>query len=162
MSPNLNSRHRPQHRILYEQLIYSTLRLVGVIGGGIYGPNVESRSKEEHDMQVSDKDLAVYANECSSPQCSEAKSCETVLCRLCSHCLSLDDKQFLRMAYLEHLNKHTCKRIYPEPITYNNASYSCTEDTIANKTSDKRITLNNAKMCQWFIGKCEQSTNWCE
>ena len=112
-------------------------------------------------MQVSDKDLAVYADECSSAQCSQPNSCDKVLCRLCTHCVTSEDKVFLRMAYLEHANRHTCTRIYPEPVMRNKMSHSFTEETLRNQLSDK-LSKNNAKMHQWFIGKCAQSASWCD
>ena len=116
MSPNLSSKHFSQNRLLYEQVVYNVLRLVGVARGGMYGHNLQSRSNEEQEMQVSDKDLAVYADECSSAQCSQPNSCDKVLCRLCSQCITSEEKVFLRMAYLEHVNRHACKRIYPESV----------------------------------------------
>ena len=161
MSPNLSSKHFSQNRLLYEQVVYNVLRLAGVVRGGIFGHNLQSRSNEEEDMQVSDKDLAVYADECSSAQCSHPNSCDKVLCRLCSQCITSEDKQFLRMAYLEHVNRHSSKRIYPEPVMKNKVSLSFTEETMRNQLSDK-LSKNNAKMHQWFIGKCVQSNTWCE
>ena len=161
MSPNLSSKHFSQNRLLYEQVVYNVLRLAGVVRGGIFGHNLQSRSNEETDMQVSDKDLAVYADECSSAQCSQPNSCDKVLCRLCTHCVTSEDKVFLRMAYLEHANRHTCTRIYPEPVMRNKMSHSFTEETLRNQLSDK-LSKNNAKMHQWFIGKCAQSASWCD
>ena len=168
MSPNLDSGHfpkipsfSPQMRLMYEQVVYNVLRLTGVVRGGIFGHNLQSRSSEEEDMQVSDKDLAVYADECSSAQCSQPNSCDKVLCRLCSQCITSEEKVFLRMAYLEHVNRHSSKRIYPEPVMKNKVSHSFTEETMRNQLSDK-LSKNNAKMHQWFIGKCVQSNTWCE
>ena len=142
-------------------MVYNVLRLVGVIRGGIFGHNLQMSSSEEQDMQVSDKDLAVFAEECASNQCAQPISCDKVICRLCSHCVTSDERTFLRMAYLEHLNRHISKRIYPEPILSNKISHSFTDETIRDQLSDK-LSVNNAKMHQWFIGKCAQSSTWCE
>ena len=160
MSPNLSSKHFSQNRLLYEQVVYNVLRLAGVVRGGIYGHNLQTRTLEEQEMQVSDKDLAVYADECSSAQCSQPNSCDKVLCRLCTQCVTSEERVFLRMAYLEHVNKHICKRIYPEPVMKNKVAHSFTEETLRNQLPDK-LSTNNAKMHQWFIGKCMQSSTWC-
>lgn len=161
MSPNLSSGHFGQNRILYEQVIYNMLRLVGVARGGLFGPNLLIRSHEEQDMLVSDKDMAVFAEECASPQCSKPNSCDNIACHLCNHCVTSDERIFLRAAYLEHLNRHTCKRIYPKPISRNEIPNSFTDKKIKNQLSD-RLSINNAKMYQWFFGKCAQSSTWCE
>ena len=161
MSPNLSSKHFAQNRVLYEQVVYNALRLVGVVRGGLFGHNLQSRSSEEQDMQVSDKDLAVFAEECASTQCAQPSSCDKVICRLCSHCVTSDERTFLRMAYLEHVNRHITKRVYPESILRNKISHSFTEETIRDQLSDK-LSVNNAKMHQWFIGKCAQSNAWCQ
>merc|ERR1712203_746873 len=47
MSPNLSSKHFAQNRLLYEQVVYNVLRLAGVVRGGIFGHNLQSRSNEE-------------------------------------------------------------------------------------------------------------------
>ena len=64
------------------------------------------------------------------------------------------------MAYLEHVNRHITKRVYPESMR-NKISHSFTEETLRDQLSDK-LSVNNAKMHQWFIGKCAQSGTWCE
>jgi tubulin monoglycylase TTLL15 len=52
MSPNLSSKHFALNRMLYEQVLYSLLRLNGILRGGIFGETLTSRSKEETEMQV--------------------------------------------------------------------------------------------------------------
>ena len=51
-------------------------------------------------MQVSDKDLFVFADECVSQRCSKSDACDDAKCRLCKHCLADDELDFLRTAYL--------------------------------------------------------------
>ena len=161
MSPNLSSKHFAQNRLLYEQVVYNVLRLVGVARGGLFSPTLQTRSSEENEMQVSDKDLSVFAEECSSVQCSQPNSCDKIICRLCNHCVTSDERQFLRSAYLEHTNRHVCKRIFPDPIKLDQISLPFTENILKEQLSDK-LSNNNAKMKQWFIGKCAQSRAWCE
>jgi len=52
MSPNLSSKHFALNRLLYEQVLYSLLRLNGVLRGGVFGESLNARYKEEGEMQV--------------------------------------------------------------------------------------------------------------
>ncbi|CAB4068124.1 TTLL15 [Lepeophtheirus salmonis] len=93
MSPNLSSAHFTLNRMLYEQVVYSLLRLVGVIRGGIHASSLQSTSSEELENAA----------------CSTGDACEDVACRLCKRCLDDDELEFIRAAYLEHHNCHNCK-----------------------------------------------------
>ena len=104
-------------------------------------------------MQVSDKDIAVFPDICASEKCSEPNSCDFHECTLCKTCLSSDDILFLKEAYLEHVNRHSTKRIYPKAITYDKATEL--------KDHKWDLSNNNAKMHQWFIGKCLMDELWC-
>lgn len=68
-------------------------------------------SKQEQEMIVSDKNIAVYPDECNSMLCKE--SCISPICQLCKPCLSYDTKEYLVEAYREHLDRGDCKRIFP-------------------------------------------------
>ena len=57
MSPNLSSKHFALNRRLYEQVVYSLLRLSGVVRGGIFASNLQPGSEEEVEMQVNDKSV---------------------------------------------------------------------------------------------------------
>ena len=51
-------------------------------------------------MQVADKDLFVFADDCVSQRCSKSDACDDSKCRLCKHCLADEDIDVLRSAYL--------------------------------------------------------------
>ena len=52
MSPNLSSKHFALNRRLYEQVVYSLLRLSGVVRGGIFSSSLQPGSEDETEMQV--------------------------------------------------------------------------------------------------------------
>lgn len=143
MSPNLSTKHFVGNRLLYEQVIFNLLNLVGI------ARPVNSVVKEENEMQVSDKDISVFSEQCSSEKCSLAESCDQVDCRLCQHCLSSEQEEFLKMAYLEHLNRHATRRIFPRPVL---------KKSMQNYNE---LSTNNALMHQWFLGKCLMDEVWC-
>ena len=154
MSPNLSTKHFAGNRLLYEQVIYSLLRLVGVARPGLTSNFKESNLESE--MQVSDKDISVFIDDCSSQKCSQVESCDLATCRLCHHCLSAEQSAMLKSAYLEHLNRHATKRIYPHPIT-NQKEASSSLQSLQNQ----ELTANNALMHQWYLGKCLMDELWC-
>ena len=53
MSPNLSSKHFALNRRLYEQVVYSLLRLGGVVRGGVFSSSLQPGSVDETEMQVS-------------------------------------------------------------------------------------------------------------
>ncbi|CAH1999100.1 unnamed protein product [Acanthoscelides obtectus] len=106
MSPNLSSAHYPQNSLMYQQVLYNVLRLVGV-AEPIVKNTLAYRSKSEEKMIVSDKDLAVYSETCNSQLCR--RSCTSPLCSLCKTCLAADTRQYLMQAYKEHMHKGDCK-----------------------------------------------------
>ncbi|RWS27867.1 tubulin polyglutamylase TTLL4-like protein [Leptotrombidium deliense] len=142
MSPNLSSAHFAENKLLYEQVIFNLLSLIGA-----------TRSLDIHswtnypskawDMRVSDKDLSVYEDICSSTECH--LSCKSSNCQVCFYCLKDDFKLHLKDAYLEHNSKWGTKRLIP----------STNESFI--KPMDSVNELNRL----WFIGKCIQDESWC-
>ena len=104
-------------------------------------------------MQVSEKDISVFPELCASQQCSEPNSCDVQECALCKHCLSDDELIFLKEAYLEHVNRHSTKRVYPKPLSK--------DEAIELKKHNSELSDNNAKMHQWFVGKCLMDELWC-
>lgn len=52
MSPNLSTKHFAMNRLLYEQVIYSTLRLAGVVRGGVTSSSLAPTTNDEMEMQV--------------------------------------------------------------------------------------------------------------
>lgn len=110
MSPNLSSAHFPPNQLMYQQVLYNVLSLVG-IGELIRKDSLKMRSKSEEEMIVADKNLAVFPNECNSMRCRT--SCMSPECQLCKPCLSPDTKYTLVQAFKEHLHRGDCKRIFP-------------------------------------------------
>ncbi|KFM69501.1 Tubulin polyglutamylase ttll6, partial [Stegodyphus mimosarum] len=67
MSPNLSPAHFPQNRLLYEQVLFNSLSLVGLVRK--FHTNFAYRGEAE----VSEKDIQVYPEQCASSICR--KSC---------------------------------------------------------------------------------------
>jgi len=127
-------------------------------------------------MQVSERDLFVNADDCVSQRCSKSGACDDSVCRLCKDCLSEESFADLKAAYLEHTNKHTCKRLFPPGISvfyilfkFKNhnllAHLELTyEEAVELKSQDdpwSHLSSSNAKMHQWFLGKCLINKSWC-
>ena len=156
MSPNLSSKHFAMNRLLYEQVLYSLLRLNGILRGGISSTTLTPTSQEEAEMQLAEKDLRVFPEECASESCAaSASACDKRECQLCKQCLASEEIEYPKMAALEHLNRHQCARIFPEPMTTKEAS------KWKSKTYDDEETDSNKKMDQWFAGKCLLDERWC-
>ncbi|KAF4521880.1 hypothetical protein B566_EDAN008402 [Ephemera danica] len=150
MSPNLSSMHYPPNALLYEQVLYSLLTLVGV-STYIQHPRDAQLSREARDMVAAELNLMVYPE-----QCSACESCNQSLhCQLCKPCLSADAMTDLRLAYLEHINRNRCKRIWPPPMSQDEGGKS-----LANIPSN--LTQRNELMLLWFRGKCLLDRTWCQ
>ena len=108
-------------------------------------------------MQVSDKDISVFVDSCASEKCSVPEACDQVKCKLCQHCLSTEHDEFLKMAYLEHLNRHITKRLYPRPFGTKKEAIK----EANNPNEEPELSDNNAIMHQWFRGKCIMDESWC-
>ena len=68
MSPNLSTGHFIQNRLLYEQVIFNILSLVGLAN------RVDSEFGEEaEEMQVSERDIYLGLPECDEPKCSNCE-----------------------------------------------------------------------------------------
>ncbi|KAG4068324.1 hypothetical protein HA402_007844 [Bradysia odoriphaga] len=148
MSPNLSSAHFLQNTLLYEQVIYNLLNLVGV-GSTLHRESMRKRSSATESMITSLKNIVVEPEICSTIPCSE--SCAPIECELCRPCLSPDDIQDLYAAHREHLSRGDTKRIFPEPIT----------DKTLDLKNLKLLSPKNQKMTKWFYGKCIQESSWC-
>ncbi|XP_067138678.1 probable tubulin polyglutamylase ttll-15 isoform X2 [Centruroides vittatus] len=149
MSPNLSSAHFSQNRLLYEQVIYNLLSVVGLTR--IINPSyIKSRSENEKDMQVSSADIYVFSDLCASKSCQE--TCSSYICRLCKRCLSIEEEQIFKDAYLEHVNRKSCLRILPPQTTQN----------ILNVNKEfEHLNERNQLMAYWFKGKCLNDITWC-
>ncbi|XP_060532084.1 probable tubulin polyglutamylase ttll-15 [Cylas formicarius] len=148
MSPNLSSAHFPPNRLLYQQVLYNVLGLVGV-GEMLYRDSLKVRSREEETMIVSDKHLVVFAEKCNSVLCKS--SCSPPECQLCRPCLSPETKLDLAQAFREHLHRSDCKRVFPPSMTKEEAQ----------EPIDEKYSAENQLHYRWFQGKCLQEPSWC-
>ncbi|KAJ8924058.1 hypothetical protein NQ315_006835 [Exocentrus adspersus] len=149
MSPNLSSAHFPPNRLLYHQVLYNILGLVGV-GERIYKNSLEVRSQSEEEMMVSDKNIATFPDTCNSDLCKT--SCISPDCQLCKPCLSPETRKDLVGAYKEHLHKGDCKRIFPPAMVR--------EEAFQNVIPDN-LSPENQLHYRWFQGKCQLDQSWC-
>lgn len=133
MSPNLSSKHFRQNRQLYENVLYSILSLVGV-GRRIKSSSLSHIWVAEEEMEVPEKNLMVYGDECSNDACNE---CGGLECALCRHCLTDHSVRILKESYLEHVNRVDCKRIFPP--------------SFVSRKEEKNITFEDNL---WFINGC--------
>ncbi|XP_023319534.1 tubulin polyglutamylase TTLL6 isoform X2 [Eurytemora carolleeae] len=150
MSPNLSSAHFPANKLLYEQVIHSVLKLVGVVQGSIRWDLLHPAGNAANDMVVANKDVMTFPELCSSPQCQETSSCNLENCDLCLKCLKESDLDMLKAAWKEQVNRHATRRIFPVPPSRVNS-------TQVRGTLSK----SNWKMQRWFQGKCNMDINWC-
>jgi len=151
MSPNLSSAHFPANALLYEQVVHSVLRLVGVVGRSVSGA---LPSKQEKDMQVSDKDVLVSPATCVTTECEGKSGCVLEQCELCKQCLTREDVSNLRRAWLERRNQFATRRIFPHPVTREQAR-------TVNKEQEE-MGDNNRKMSKWYREKCLMDSTWCD
>ncbi|XP_032664679.1 probable tubulin polyglutamylase ttll-15 [Odontomachus brunneus] len=141
MSPNLSSAHYPPNQLLYEQVIFNTLALVGV-GKRIRRRSLKTSSKAEEDMEVADKNIVVLPE-----LCRECDDCFRVECQLCRPCFTPETRLILSQSYLEHQNRMDFQRIFPPSIR---------KDMVS-----KDYTLRNQLLIRWYQGKCEMDKTWC-
>ncbi|KAL0100620.1 hypothetical protein PUN28_019192 [Cardiocondyla obscurior] len=142
MSPNLSSAHYPPNQLLYEQVIFNTLALVGV-AKRTSKENFKIRNKKKDEMEVANKNIVVLPELCK--KCDN--DCFRVECQLCRPCFTLETKLILTQSYLEHQNRMDYQRIFPPAIT---------SDMIL-----KNYTLRNQLLIRWYQGKCELDKTWC-
>lgn len=151
MSPNLSSAHFKQNTILYEQVIFNLLNLVGV-GHYLHRDSLVRQATDTELMLSTDKNIMVNADTCGQLPCSE--SCAPIECQLCKPCLTNQDIAMLHLAYREHVNRGDTKRIFP-PSTTNFTKFHYDEDYYKN------LNPRNRLMVQWFRGKCLTDASWC-
>ncbi|KAK8735160.1 hypothetical protein OTU49_005532 [Cherax quadricarinatus] len=151
MSPNLSSAHFKENRLLYEQVIYNLLSLVGV-GRAVHSSSLASHSSDEYEMQVAPKDIMVFPDHCMTNCQDSTSACSKVECQLCFPCLSKEQLADLSRAYLEHQQRGACRRIVPEPINPDHAHDA------ANMTL---LTPENTLLTEWFRGQCLNDKVFC-
>lgn len=109
MSPNLSSAHFKPNELLYEQVLFNALGLVG-IGTKIQKPI--KRTILEQQMQAARKNIAVLPEVCVSEDCKDGK-CDDERCQLCQQCLSKAQTKILEESYKEFVNRGECVRLFP-------------------------------------------------
>lgn len=131
MSPNLSAAHFPPNQLLYEQVLYNSLKMAGlaypqqngtctgyVIRTSFKNDNIiiieSSRVSNVNQMMADNKNIVVNGRKCSQAPCTE--SCAPMDCELCYSCLSVTQKRILFDAVAEHLNKGDTKRVVPADI----------------------------------------------
>ncbi|ESP02910.1 hypothetical protein LOTGIDRAFT_110692, partial [Lottia gigantea] len=142
MSPNLSSNHFKENKRLYEHVIYNMLGLVGI--GRSVTSHYHRSADDVQEMLVSRKDISVFPEFCIK-HCLQ--SCLQLECKICSHCLTTSLESTLKTAYLEHMNKGSCKRLFP-PIMVGDKVFQSLKKT-------------NKLMQIWFIGKCRHNPSFC-
>lgn len=150
MSPNLSSAHFKQNFLLYEALLYSLLKLVGV-GNFLPRDSFKSFDQETEMMISSDKNIMVNGEICGQLPCTE--SCAPSECQLCKPCLSKSEIAELHQAYREHIYRGDTKRIFP--VRFNDP-----EKTIEDEFF-KSLSYKNQMMTKWFQAKCKENKDWC-
>lgn len=154
MSPNLSTGHFSGNRLMYEQVLFNMLSLVGVARST--KNDMVRGSADELEMQVSNKNIRVYFELCSSQLCQD--NCRSEECKLCVDCLKADQQHSLRDAYMEHTNRHVWRRVFPTPFGTQEAAqkwdYKTDKEFSDLRPADKTITM-------WFRGKCLNDAEWC-
>ncbi|XP_052219728.1 probable tubulin polyglutamylase ttll-15 isoform X8 [Dreissena polymorpha] len=114
MSPNLSTNHFMGNKRLYQHVIYNVLR-VARIASMVYNQfsNIDADTDE---MLASDREITVFSEWCSMPECAGKQGCGNLRCALCTQCLHASQKVTLREAYLEHYNRGGCHRLIPPAI----------------------------------------------
>lgn len=175
MSPNLSSRHFPPNRLLYEQVLSSYFSLVGLgqyalqhlsdlpvsyldgryqmARNSIKPSSGGVNQRYGLDSLISDKDLAVYEELCTSNECH--MNCHKVDCRVCFFCLNYSDKLHLRRAIFEHHSRWNFKRLLPSTRDED------LELQLVHPDTRQEAIDSNYIHTQWFRGKCHSDQRFC-
>ncbi|XP_046642006.1 probable tubulin polyglutamylase ttll-15 [Daphnia pulicaria] len=148
MSPNLSSQHFPPNRLMYEQVIFNVLKLIGIIPSG-YPNSVGTDDELLSQPEVAFKDLVVFPDRCAASRCA---NCSSLECKLCKPCLTESLKSDLTEAFKEHTRRHVCRRVVPPSLM---------PEEIEEGVDVKGLTEINQLMHSWFHGKCLLDNSWC-
>lgn len=149
MSPNLSSASHNDNKLMYEQVVFNLLGLVGVASK--LDHSLKYSSPSEKDMLVSDQDIQVLYERCASSECS--KSCYDENCRLCFPCLRENERDFIKASYLEHTHRGGFRRIYPPVMTQ--------IGEVKKDGPTLSLSSSNQLMFQWFKSMCLHDISWC-
>ncbi|XP_072044804.1 probable tubulin polyglutamylase ttll-15 [Amphiura filiformis] len=98
---------------------------------------------------VRDSDVYTYDHICYTSSCS---SCQKKICRLCSHCLSAEQRTILKEVLWEHLRRSSMRLVYPvvkEETGEPGSTY------YEHQTDDNKLTTD------WMRRKCNRDDCWC-
>ena len=149
LSPNLSSGHFPRNKLLFEQVIFNVLSLVG-IARRVHTDSLLPQSDDEESMQVALKDVITFHEDCASSKCQA--NCSVSECSYCRQCLNVEDIEVLKTAYLEHHSRHGSRRLIPAPMH---------QDQAFKPLPLKGLLPRNKWMYEWFRGKCLEDATWC-
>ncbi|XP_005191690.2 probable tubulin polyglutamylase ttll-15 [Musca domestica] len=149
MSPNLSSAHFKPNSVLYEQILYNVLNLVG-IGTPIKMPD-DCRLNAVNEIIATDQSLSTNLNKCASLACH--RSCNKQGCDLCLPCLTGSEYDMLYRAHMEHLHRGNMRRLFPPSFIR--------ADTVNINAEIQNMTKLNAWMTRWFFYKCLYDASWC-
>ncbi|EDV24017.1 uncharacterized protein TRIADDRAFT_57067 [Trichoplax adhaerens] len=147
MSPNLSSAVHPPNKLLYEQVMYNLLSLIGV--ASLTPRTVVQSSPDEEIMKICYRDVQVGYDICSGADCS---ACKSDKCQICLQCRQQHQTEFLYDAFLEHVHRRNFRRVFPRPLTQDKAN----DDSI-----DYNTLPNDILMQKWFMLKCKDDASWC-
>jgi len=162
MSPNLSSAHFPPNQLLYEQVLFNLLGLVGV------GTSMARGRSTSDTTQVSPKHLAVYPAECHEEKC--LYDCHSIPCSLCQHCLTDQFTESLKRAYLDQINRGDCIRVFPPSSRFRPEVLKTFHSPYPNHPLEKETletydisSLSHVNQLQlaWFRGKCAMEESFC-
>lgn len=91
--------HYKPNQLLYEQVIYHLLGLVGV-GSALERSSFRKLGADVEQMVSAEKNIVLEATTCGELPCSE--TCAPLKCGLCLPCVSRTEKEDLHMAFREH------------------------------------------------------------
>ncbi|XP_060804221.1 probable tubulin polyglutamylase ttll-15 [Amyelois transitella] len=149
MSPNLSSAHYPPNQLLYEQVLYNLYSLTGVARNmNGYNNHNQRDYTASQNMMSSQKNIAVWGEECSN-SCKD--NCDQIVCGLCKPCLSHKLRSSLLRANAEHLHRGDFGRIFPPAMK----PHSLIPEEYKN------LSEHNHMQYLWFQGKCNKDENWC-
>ncbi|CAB3364005.1 Hypothetical predicted protein [Cloeon dipterum] len=146
MSPNLSSMHYPPNALLYEQVLYSLLSLVGISSylHPPFQPNAEVSNMVVANRNImTTPEVCVNCDDCSKPEC-----------QLCAPCLKEDFVADIKKAYKEHMNRFRCRRIFPPRMTQAEAKLGIPQEYA-------ELSTKNILQYRWFQAKCLMDDIWC-
>lgn len=69
-------------------------------------------------MQVNSKQLGVFPEVCAA----RCETCFSPECQVCQKCLTDETRSIFQKAYLEHINRHECRRVFPPSMVIKDQS----------------------------------------